>query len=194
MAFFRDPFGGINRSPSRSIYGLSGGDIIVPIDFVVLTLTSGSLSAFDPLLPSQLTGADIRLNGASVVGQVHPTSNPSPISSVDPIVRVSNSSAISFPSVTPTSTTDVLLPNEPIMFTNNLGRILGGNLIDTTPQSGLPYLDGSFTVEAFRVSLTSGISNTDIGSMVIVSRLGKSLGMLLGYSSGTPIVYPAYNI
>jgi hypothetical protein len=193
MAFFRDP-NGIDRSPSRSVYGLSGGDIIVPIDFVVLTLTSGSLSTFDPLLPSQLTGADIRLNGASVIGQVQPTSNPSPIGSVDPVVRVSNSSAISFPSVTPISTTDVLLPNEPIMFTNNLGKILGGNLIDTTPQSGLPYLDGTFTVDAFRVSFTSGISNTDIGSMVIVNRLGKSLGMLLGYSSGTPIVYPAYNI
>jgi hypothetical protein len=43
MAFFRDPFPDpsptINRSPSRSIYGLSGADIIVPIDHLLNEFT-----------------------------------------------------------------------------------------------------------------------------------------------------------
>jgi hypothetical protein len=194
MAFFRDPSGTINRSPSRSIYGLSGNDIIIPIDFVVLELTSGSISNFDPLLPSQLTGADIRLNGASIIGKIQQTNNPSPIGSVDPVVKVSNTIPISFSPVAPISITDALFPNEAIIFTSNSGLIMSGNLIDITPKIGLSYLDGTFTVDAFQVIFSNSPSNTDIGSMVILPRLGKSLGMLLGFSSGTSIVYPAYNI
>jgi hypothetical protein len=173
---------------------LSGADIIVPIDFVVLELSSGNIPNFNRLLPSQLTGADIRLNGASVIGQVKQTNNPSPLGSVDPVVRVSNSIPISFLPFVPISATDVLSQNETVIFTNNSGLIMSGSLTDITPTTGLSYLDGNFTVDAFQVSFSSSPSNTDIGSMVILPRLGKSLGMLLGFSNGTPIVYPAYNI
>jgi hypothetical protein len=193
MAFFRDPFNGIDRSPSRSVYGInSSGEIIVPIDFVVLTLTSGNFYKFDDQLPSQLTGATVRLNGASVIGSITETENPNSIS-VDPVVKLTNN-GINFSIIPAISSGDILFPNESIIFTNSSGTISGGTLTNPLAQSGLSYLDGNFMVDAFLVNFPSFPSSIDIGSMVILPRLGKSLGMLLGPSLGSPIVYPAYNI
>jgi hypothetical protein len=193
MGFFRNVSSAANRSPDRSIYGVnSSGEIIAPIDLCVLEITSGSIINFIPNLPAKLAGVDIILSGGSPIGSILPTANPSPVGSVDPIVRLNNLNTINFPATTSISQGDVLLPGEIINFVTSGGAISGGKLMNAIPDVGLPYLNGLFSVDAFQATFTNSPGSRDIGSMVMVPRLNKSLGMLLGFSLGSSIIFPAF--
>jgi hypothetical protein len=195
MAFFRDKFGEIERSPSRSIYGLDHNDntkLIAPIDLVVLTISGGNFPRIFPNLPPRLTTAEIRVDGGPVIGEVLSTLALSTVN-VYPVVKLKKKE-IEFTNQLPISSNEILVLGEEIFFVNNRGQIIGGKLNSTIPELGRTYLDGSFTVDAFSVSFSISPNSSDNGSMVIVKRLNKSLGMLLGFSNSTLLVFPAFNI
>jgi hypothetical protein len=194
MKVFRDIYQGIDRSPLRSVYGVnSSNEIIIPIDLCILVATAGNMSQPDLGLPTRLSSSvTFSPQGGSPIGTlIVPVNLPSAVKDVDPIVKLKNLGTISFTPIKPALLSE-LLPNEQIIVITSNQRIISGQLINNQVSSGLVYLTGLNTVEAFKISVNGNLNLSEIGSMVMVPRLNKSLGMYLGFSSGTSIVYPAF--
>jgi hypothetical protein len=195
MAFFvrKATAAGASLSPARSVFGIKNNKIIVPIDFVILGPTPGA--GF--LQPNQSIGTEIHLVGGSSIGTI--VSTPPaviPGSDITPIVEVKDDQTINFPPFIPISASTPLIANETIDFIDTDGStFLSGTLSSIAPLSLQPYLLGFNTVTAFKVTVPPlTLADEDIGSMVIIPRLGQSLGMFIGFGLGSALVFPAFSI
>jgi hypothetical protein len=183
-------------SPLRSVFGIdsSGSNIVIPIDFVVFD-TDG----FNSQLPANVKGEDIVQLGSGAISSI-PTNlniNLVPGSSISPAVKIKNEGKINFAvSFQPILKSDTLLQNESIEFVDSSvgNTFFKGTLLDTTPFLGQPFLE-STSVEAFVVLQSGfGLSEKHVGSMVMIPRINKCLGMFIGFANGNALVFPAFNI
>lgn len=197
MAFFvrKATAAGASLSPARSVFGIRSGTIIVPIDFVILSSNDSPGNGF--LQPSNSIGTEIHLVGGSSIGTIVSTP-PSiiPGSDIVPIVEVADGGTISFAPFIPISVTTPLISNEPIDFIDTDGSVFSsGTLSSVAPLPLQPYLLGFNTVTAFKVTVPPlTLSDSDIGSMVMIPRLGQSLGMYIGFGAGSALIFPAFLI
>jgi hypothetical protein len=196
MEIFRDSFAGIDKSPSRRVFGVdpATNKIVVPIDLCTYTFdTSGGEVGPDPSLVAFLIGAEVKKssNGVSI-GEVQFAETPSAGSNVNPFVILDSNN---IPIVTLNDilssipTIDRIIPTSVSVgdLVTIVGTTVSGKISILLQELSFPR-DASLKIQAFTVQLSTPIGSSFQGSPILTTS-GKTVGMLLG-SGSTVIACP----